>query len=134
VSFGLDYFLFVFIAACGILQMAAAYSLLKGAYILPHRAATALLGLILTIGAFAWFFASESRDVPDTGAGLNGNQQAMLFVTGCGAAVLAVMLASSVVNWRMRPRDGKHLPGMSALRHTSFLHALSASMRRIRGR
>jgi hypothetical protein len=129
VPFALDYLLFVFISTCGVLQMAAAYSLLKGVYLLPHRAAAFLAGLVLTVSAFVWFFASEPRNVPDTGAGLNGNQQAMLFVAACGVAVLFTMLASSAVNWRMRPRDGRYLAGLSALRHASFLRALSAGFR-----
>ncbi|MBM3925608.1 MAG: hypothetical protein FJ320_06410 [SAR202 cluster bacterium] len=132
--FVLDYLVFVFISALGVLQMAASYSLLKGVYLIPHRAVTFIFGLALTTGAFGWFFASEPRNVPDTEAGLNGNQQAMLFVAACGAAVVFTMAVSSLVNWQMRPKDGRYLAGMSALRHASFIHALSASFRGIRSR
>ena len=133
-SFALDYFFFASLSACGVLQIAASYSLLKGIYLLPNRLITSLLGLVLTLGAFIWFFASEPRNVPDTGPGLDGNQQATLFVAASMAAVLFTLVISSVVNWRMRPKDGRYLPGLSALRHASFLHALPATIRSLRAR
>ena len=79
------------------------------------------------VGAFAWFFASEPRNVPDTGAGLDGNEQALLFVAGAGAALALVLILSSLRNWSMvKDPEGQ---GIEALRHASYLRLLSRRLR-----
>ncbi len=118
----MDYFLFVFVASLGVLQLAAAHGRLYG-LLLFNRLVSSVLGLALALSAFTWFFASESRNLPDTAGGLDGNQQAMLFCAGALAALLTTLVLSSLRHWSL-VGDGEPASGLEALRHTNYLRAL----------
>lgn len=132
--FALDYFLLVFIAACGIVQIAATYSRLEGLYVFNNRFLNLLAGGALIAGPFVWFFLSEPRNVPDIAGGLNGNQQALLFVAGCLAAVAFTCLGSSLLHPRLKgptlPRKGEE-QGLDTLRRASFFWALRSTFRNL---
>ena len=113
-SFILDYFLLVLVASCGLYQMAAAYNRLRGLMLLESRGLTFLLGLGLWVGPFAWFFLSEPRNAPDTGAGLTGNEQFGYFFAGGGAGLAVTLAATSLRNWGMGRGKGLR-PGHTAL-------------------
>jgi hypothetical protein len=121
-DFGWDYFLFVFAASLGVLQLTAAYSRLYG-LLLFNRALSSLLGLVAVVLAFTWFFASEPRNIPDTSSGLDGNQQAILFFAGALAALVTTLVASSLRHWSMAG-GGEHDRGLEALRRASYLRVL----------
>ena len=125
-DFALEYLLFVFSSALGVLLLVTAYSRLNG-LLLVGRSLSLLAGGLLVVGAFAWFYASEPRNVPDTGAGLDGNEQALLFVAGTGAALVLILILSSLRNWSM-VKDPKER-GIEALRHASYLRLLSRRLR-----
>ena len=120
-GFALDYLLFVFLSAFGILLMTTAYSRLNG-LLLTSRRLSMLTGGLLLAGAFTWFFTSKPRNLPDTGAGLDGNEQALLFAIGSLAALVLVLTLSSLRNWRMVGEPDKH--GIEALRDASYLRLL----------
>ncbi|MBI4199984.1 MAG: hypothetical protein HY535_05890 [Chloroflexi bacterium] len=124
-DFRLDYFLLVSAASFGILQWAFAYNRLEGLLLLPRRLSL-LAGPALTVAAFAWFFLSTPRNVPDTAAGLDGNEQAALFAAGVGIALLAHLLLSSLSNWSMVGRQ-EH-GGLEALRGANYVRT---AMRRL---
>ena len=118
-----DYFILVFTGALGVLQVAAAYSRLDGLLFIRHRSLAAGLGVVVAIGAFVWFFASEPRNIPDTAGGLDGNKQTVLFAAAAWAAVGATLVASSLINWRR----GNRMPlqwGLGALGGTTYIQAL----------
>ncbi len=121
-DFGRDYFLLVFAASLGVLQLTAAYSRLYG-LLLFSRALSSLLGLAAVVLAFIWFFASEPRNVPDTASGLDGNQQALLFSAGALAALVTTLVVSSLRHWSMVGGD-EHDRGLEALRRASYLRVL----------
>ena len=121
-DFGWDYFLFVFAASLGVLQLTAAYSRLYG-LLLFNRALSSLLGFVAVVLAFTWFFASEPRNIPDTSSGLDGNQQAILFFAGALAALVTTLVASSLRHWSMAG-GGEHDRGLEALRRASYLRVL----------
>ncbi len=121
-DFGLDYFLLVFVASLGVLQLAAAHSRLYGLLLL-NRVASFILGPVLVVLAFTWFFASGARNVPDTAGGLDGNQQWILFFAGAVTALVLMLLLSSLIR-RSMAGDGEHARGLEALRHTTYLRAL----------
>ena len=129
-SFILDYFLLVLVASCGLYQMAAAYNRLRGLMLLESRGLTFLLGLGLWVGAFAWFFLSEPRNAPDTGAGLTGNEQFGYFFAGGGAGLAVTLVATSLRNWGMGKgeRTTPRAHGLDLLRESNYARALHWSL------
>ncbi|MSQ21925.1 MAG: hypothetical protein EXR53_01275 [Dehalococcoidia bacterium] len=120
-DFALDYLAFVFLAALGVLLAVTAHSKLHG-LLLVGRRLSVLLGGALTVAAFDWFFTSEPRNLPDTGAGLDGNEQAVLFALGAGAALALLLILSSLRNWSMGANAAGD--GVEALRNSSYLRLL----------
>ena len=128
-SFILDYFILVFWASCGVFQLAAAYNGIRGLLLLQDRRLSVLLGLALIVGAFAWFFLSTPRNVPDSGPGMNGNEQFGYFFACSGAGLAFTLLVSSLCN-RALGRGRVSLPaGMDALRESNYLRALYRRLR-----
>ena len=123
-SFVLDYFLLVFVASCGLYQIAAAWNRLRGLMLFESRGLTFVLGLVLWVGAFAWFFLSEPRNMPDTGAGLTGNEQFGYFFAGGGAGLAATLLVTSLRNWNLGKGIDALPPGLDSLRDTGYTRAL----------
>ena len=123
-SFVLDYLILVFFASCGVFQMAAACNGLNGLQFFPDRRHSFLSGLLLLVAAFAWFFLSEPRNVPDTSMGLTGNQKFALFFIGSGTGLTFTLVASSLRNRRLG-KDLQVLPeGIDALRESNYFRAL----------
>ena len=120
-SFALDYFILVFLSALGVLLCVTAYSRLSGLMLVGRRLSF-LTGGSLVVGAFIWFFASKPRNIPDTKAGLDGNEQALLFVAGAGVALLLLLVISSLRNWSMAEETDAQ--GIEALRDASYLRVL----------
>ena len=132
--FVLDYCLFVFLAAMGVVQMAAARNFLTAVLFIRHRPLAFLSGAALTAGVFVWFFVSEPRNIPDTAGGLDGNQTAGYFAISAGSAVILTLLLSSWIN-RDMPRDGPIAAGLDALRRTTYTRALAHALKHLgRGR
>ena len=123
-SFVLDYVILVFFASCGVFQMTAAYNGFQGLLFLSTRRISFLLGLALMVAALAWFFLAEPRNVPDTGRGLDGNQQFGYFFAGLGAALAFTLLASSLRNRSLGAEIQEPPPGVDALRQSNYLYAL----------
>ena len=127
-SFILDYFLLVFAASCGLYQMAAACNRLRGLMLFESKRLTFIFGLVLWVGAFVWFFLSEPRNMPDTGAGLTGNEQFGYFFAGGGAGLAVTLAVTSLRNWRLG-KGTETLPiGLDALRDTGYARALFQSL------
>lgn len=131
-DFALDYLAFVFTSAVGVIMAATARAGLDGLLITGHRVSY-LAALALIGGSTWWFFASEPRNVPDTGQGLDGNEQAILFVLGAMAALMLMLIVSSVRNWSMEAEAPEEY-GLDALRSGSYLRILFRSLRRRRDR
>lgn len=123
-----DYFLLVFLAGCGVIQIAASYSRLRGVLLLAHPWASALLGLVLVLGSFLWFFSPGPRHIPDTQGGLDGNLQAALFSLAALSAVVVTLLLSSLINRRLSHNPASW--GLEALKETTYLKALAKGVRK----
>ena len=128
-TFALDYFAFVFVAALGALQMASAYSALRGLLLIKRRPLAFLAGLVATGSAFLWFFLSEPRNLPDTQGGLDGNQATGLFALGSGLALVLTLVLSSLRNRSLGAHDECSCTGLDALRETTYLKALKGALR-----
>ena len=129
--FALDYLLLVFLASIGTLQLATARGNLKGLYLVAYQPLNLLAALLMVLGSFAWFFISEPRNLPDTGAGLNGNQQAVLFIVGSAAGVAFTLVISSLRQLHKKPKAPPTPPGLEALQSSSFIQALRATLGRL---
>ena len=128
-TFPVDYYLSVFAASFGVIQIAASVGRLHAMLLFRSARATHALGLGLAVGAFVYFFATDDRNINDYEGGLDANIQALLFFLGAASAYVATLMLSSLVNARM---DRGHLEpgeGLEALRHTSFGRAVSTSLR-----
>tara|TARA_B100000315_G_scaffold217799_2_gene218653 strand:+ start:274 stop:861 length:588 start_codon:yes stop_codon:yes gene_type:complete len=123
-SFILDYCILVFLASSGVFQMVAALGGFRGLLYFRQRPVSILFGVVLMTGAVAWFFLSESRNVPDSAHGMNGNEQFGYFFAGAGAGLAFTLIVSSLRNWSLGVEKSDLPPGLDALRETSYLRAL----------
>ena len=127
-SFAVDYYLFVSVAALGVIQVAASAGRLHGLVLLRSRLATRAVGLGLAAAAAVWFFAVEDRNINDYEGGLDANVQALLFFLGASTAYAVTLALSSLVNGRARAVDFRPGEGLGALRRTTFARALAHSL------
>lgn len=136
-DFEAAYALWVALSTLGVAQYAAVSNGLRGIVILRRwPIATKVCSALIVIGAFAWFFISEDRNLPDTGAGLDGVEQARWFALAATASLLVQLGVSSIVNHRWGashgwdPAEERWPPaGLTWLEHTTFARALAARIR-----
>ena len=126
-GFALDYFILAFVSALGVLLLVTAYHRLRGVMMMD-RTLSMVAGGLLVVGVFVWFFASAPRNVPDTGAGLDGNQQTVLFSIGSLAALVVVLVISSLRNRGMAGHTEAR--GVDALREETYLRLIVRRLRR----
>ena len=127
-EFARDYFILVFVASTGVVQIAASMGRLDGLLFFKHPLLARVLGLALILAAVIWFFLSDTRNINDYSGGLDANSQARIFFLACLASVAANFIVSSLVNRRMRRGDPVPEGGLDALRRTSYLTALRDSL------
>ena len=130
-SFAADYALFIFLASLGVVQLAALKNELKGLYFIRIPLLNFVAALVLVAGSFVWFFVSEPRNLPDTGGGLDGNQQAMFSVAAAVGAVLFTLAATSLLNSGFGRGEELKGTGLQALRRTNYFIALRRTMGRL---
>ena len=136
-GFAIDYAILVFFGTLGVLQVVAAKNCLGGITLLRnHRLISIWIGFGTVAVAFIWFFAAESRNVPDTGAGLEANTQAATFAIAGASAVAVTFAIASIVNHRWAAWNSQDFAlndvfedGMDALRQTTFVLAVVARFR-----
>ena len=100
---------------------------LNGLLVFKSPLSARALGVVLVVGAFIFFFSTDTRNINDYEGGLDAPTQALFFFFGAGAAVVTTVLLSSLVNMRM---SGEPSPegGLDALRDTNYVRALSCSL------
>ena len=131
-SFVLDYILLTCLLSCGVYQAAAACGGFQGLLFFESRVFSIILGLTVFAGAFFWFFLSQSRNVPDTGLGLNGNEQFGYFFAGSGLGLVFTLAASSLLR-RNLGTGLRQLPrGLDALKLTGYHRCLAQALRELR--
>ena len=131
-SFIVDYYLLVFLTSCGLYQIVAAQNRIRGLLFFNSRPGAILFGLALAGGAVAWFFLSESRNVSDSGHGLNGNEQFAYFFAGLSTGLAFTLIVSSLRNFGLGARLTEIPPGLDALRETTYLRILQHGWGRLR--
>ena len=130
-SFAFDYLVLVFLASCGVIQLAALRGGLRGLYLLKTPILNLTLGLALILTSFIWFFASESRNLSDTAGGLNGNQQAVLYIIGSVLGVVSTLFITSLRRIRGKYKESLREPGLDALRYSNYSSALRCTLRKL---
>ena len=136
-DFEAAYIVWVAFGTLGVTQYAAVRNGLWGLVILRRwPVATKVCAALIVIGAFAWFFISDDRNVPDTGDGLDGVEQARWFAIAATISILAQIGVSSIVNHRWgaahgwNPAEERWPPeGLTWLERTTFARALAARIR-----
>jgi len=133
-SLTIEYLFFVFIAACGVLQLAAALNQLKGMMFFRKAAASYIFAVLAIGGAFGWFFGWNRRlDVKIMLTGLEGAQQLYYFCLAALAALVFTLIVSSLVNYRSlakaKPPEETE-PGLEALRDRTYSQAIRQSFKR----
>ena len=124
-----DYFLFVFAASIGVIQIAGSVGRLTGLLMLKPPVVARAVGLALVAGAFIWFFATTNRNLNDYEGGLDGNIQALVFFLSALSGLVATLAASTIVNAGMKGGATTPGEGLEALKHTNYGRALARSIR-----
>ena len=127
-TFATDYFILVFVASMGVIQIAASVGRLGGLLLVKAPLVARILGLALVVAPFIWFFASGERNINDYEGGLDANTQALFFFLGAFAGVGFTLLASSLINLRMTGPEPGPDTGLASLRHTTYLRAATHSL------
>ena len=127
-TFATDYFLLVFIATLGVIQLAASLGGLKGLLVFKSPFVARPLGLALVIGSFLLFFSTDERNLNDYQGGLDANTQALFFFLGVLAGGGVTFVGSSVINLRMKNDSPLTHGGFDALRETNYVWSLARSL------
>ena len=127
-TFIIDYFLLVFVAAIGTLQISASIGRLNGLLFFKSPIIARTLGAALVVAAFVWFFSTAERNVNDFEGGADANDQGLFFFLGVLAAGGFTFIASSIVNRRMNGAPPTHDGGLDALRDMTYARALGFSI------
>jgi chromate transport protein ChrA len=126
-----QYYLFVFVAAVGVLQLVAAYRQWSGLSFFRNRTLSYLFSFLTVVGSFVWFFGWENRmDTAMRRAALEGAQQFVYFNTAAFLALVFTLIVSSllfVYRKRTQPRRKAYPQGFGALGEISYLEALRLS-------
>ncbi len=127
-TFAIDYFILVFIASMGVIQVAASWGNLKGLLIFKPPMLARIFGFALVVGGFILFFSTAERNINDYEGGLDANEQALFFFLGVLAGGTFTFLVSSLVNIRMNGGELSPEGGMDALKDTNYLRALTLNL------
>ena len=127
-TFATDYYIGVFVSTLGALQLAFSISRLNGLLLFKSPILARALGLALMIGGFVLFFGTGSRNINDYEGGLDAPTQALFFFFGSLSAVVVTLVATSIVNWRMRGPEAEPEAGIDSLRDTNYALSLARSV------
>lgn len=118
-----EYIIFVFIASCGVLQMAAVCNGLRGLFFFKRPQVAAIFGALALIGAFVWFFTSRNRNLLPV---LEGSQQLGDFSLSASLAIVFTFVASSLLRAGVNPSrtEGGQEGGLNALRGMTYFQAM----------
>ena len=127
-SFAIDYYLAVFVAAFGVIQIAASLGELRGLVFLRSAPLARIVGVLLVAASAVWFFSTAPRNINDYEGGLDANEQAIFLALGTLTAIAVTLIASSLVNLRMKVEAGPEA-GLDALEEANYTQSAVASIR-----
>jgi len=125
-----QYFIFVFIASVGVLQLIAAGTGLKGILFFKRKALDYLFSFLAIGGSFYWFFQWHNRiDTVMRQTGLEGAQQFLYFCMATFAALVFTLIGSSLLKVRGKGQPKGNRQGLDALKEMSYFVAVKHSFR-----
>jgi len=132
-----DYFMFVFIGAIGVFQIAAVPAKLKGLCFFGRPVMQYIFGVLAITASFCWFFIGEERNFQHR---IEGSQQLGLFLLAILASYYFTLIVVSVIksifnSEEDKPKLGRqHDEGMETLKTETFLGGIASSLRKERKR
>lgn len=128
-----EYYLFVFIAAVGVLQLVATYRQLKGLAFFQSKILSYIFSILAIGVSFGWFFGWADRiDTVMRRAALEGTQQFVYFNTAAFLALVFTLIISSLL-YVFRSKSKCHQKanpkGLGALEEISYFEALKLSFK-----
>ena len=128
-----EYYIFVFIAAVGVLQLVVTYRQLKGLAFFQSKILSYIFSILAIGGSFGWFFGWADRiDTVMRRAALEGTQQVVYFNTAAFLALVFTLIISSLL-YVFRSKSKCHQKanpqGMGALEEISYFEALKLSFK-----
>lgn len=127
-TFATDYYILVFVATIGIIQVAASFGNLNGLLFIKSPIVTRVLGIALALAAFIWFFSTGDRNINDYEGGLDAPTQSLFFFFGSSTGFVFTFVISTLVNARMNGEEPSPEEGLDALRDTNYIRALTQSI------
>ncbi len=128
-EFIFEYYIFVFLAALGAIQVGAAAGKLKGILVFGHTAASVTLGGALFVAAPVWFFSTGERNINDFEGGITANGQALYAFLGCITALVVTLAVTSIINFRLGRGTLPPFNGLQSLTEANYLLAVSNNLR-----
>lgn len=126
--FAADYVILVFASSFGVIQIAAAYRALTGLLPFKNTYINYFSGAIFILVSFIWFFCSEYRNISDTEGGLDGNQQAGLFVISSASALLFTILYTSIIHRNFGKNITTGIQGLESLKDSSYYWSIKSTL------
>ncbi len=131
-GFSLQYLIWVFFAAVGVLQIAAALNGLKGIQFFNNKWLDLFVGAACILGSYGWFFASANRNTDGRNSKVEGLEQAIFFLIASAGAVLFTFAITSIIHRSRVSNTSCDESGIDALRTRTVWQALRSSIRRER--
>ncbi len=128
-EFIFEYYIFVFLAALGAIQIGASAGKLNGLLVLKHPNAALSLGVGLVVAAIVWFFSTGERNINDYDGGITANGQALYAFLGCITALFTTLAVTSLVNFRLGRGAKPPFGGLHSLSEANYLLAISGNLK-----
>ena len=128
-NFTSDYFLMVFVASIGVLQIIASMRQINGLLFVKSPVLIRIIGTALILGVAFWFFTNENRNINDYDGGIDAPTQSLLFFLASVSALLFTLALSTLVNFNMDKKTTETAEGIDILKNTNYGRALSRNMR-----
>lgn len=154
------YFLFIYLASLGVLQIAVSYSKLRGLSFFTRPIWGYIFGFLAIVGGFSWFYIVGSPhpevaytisvgdlfrygfsnpNPPSIGLILGAGESVFFFLLAVGFALLTTIAISSIVKFRLSPRIPEEMKeeapeGLEALKGMTFFQAITRSLRNGQGK
>jgi hypothetical protein len=120
----IDYFVLIIWGFGGILQIAAAYSGLYGLRFFSAKWKGYLVGSIMAVSAFVWFFSSGNRFLEGHVTGVQGAEQFELILAGVVMSTVVTAILVSILHVRSKSNLANSGHTLEQIRNATYLQAV----------